>query len=438
MSARLTAATALLAGTLMALAIACDSAPASPAPTPTDPTAAVTASAPADPTATVAAPPPADPTATVATPPPVDPTAIVPEVPTAVPGDPEMLREAQAELDRHRALWEASRADDYSYVLAPICFCPQDLLDPVRISVLGGVVATVAYSESGKAPEHDGYGRYVTIDDLFDTIQEAIDRKAAQITVTYDPEVGYPTDTRLDYDARMADEEYRFTASDYSSGGQSAEPEVTKVPAPIETVEVTYVGSAGYGLAIVSGLTSGCAKFGGYELEFRGKVIEVTVTNLVPTGPVVCTAVYSIRGDQVDLGDDLKVGVPYTVVVNGRVTNAFVVRDPAWFLAPVAESPIRMFEIDVLESSPPQYQVSVVSTLPLGSSCSRFNGYDIERRGGGEIRVTVTHLEVLQKNLPCTRDLPAVDTQIPLGADFTPGQEYTVVLNGVRKTFTAQ
>ena len=36
MSARLTAATALLAGTLMALAIACDSAPASTAPTPTD------------------------------------------------------------------------------------------------------------------------------------------------------------------------------------------------------------------------------------------------------------------------------------------------------------------------------------------------------------------------------------------------------------------
>ena len=426
MSARLTAAAALLAGTLMVLAIACDSAPASTAPTPAAPTATVTASAPANPTATVAAPPPAD------------PTAIVPEVPTAVPGDPEMLREAQAELDRHRALWEASGADDYSYVLTPICFCPQYLLDPVRISVLGGFVASVAYSESGKAPEHDGYGRYVSIDDLFDTIQEAIDRKAAQITVTYDPEVGYPTDARLDYDARMADEEYRFTASDYSARGPSAELEVSSVPAPIETVEVSYEGTAGYGLAIVSGLTSGCAKFGGYDVEIRGKVIEVTVTNLVPTGPVACTAVYSIHGDQVDLGDDLKVGVSYTVVVNGRVTNAFVVRDPAWFLAPVAESPIRMFEIDVLESSPPQYQVSVVSTLPLGSSCSRFNGYDIERRGGGEIRVTVTHLEVLQKNLPCTRDLPAVDTQIPLGADFTPGQEYTVVLNGVRKTFTAQ
>ena len=76
-----------------------------------------------------------------------------------------------------------------------MCFCPQDLLDPVRITVVNGVVASVTYVESGKAPEHDGFGRYVTIDDLFDTIddlfdtiQEAIDRKASQITVTYDPE----------------------------------------------------------------------------------------------------------------------------------------------------------------------------------------------------------------------------------------------------------
>ena len=426
MSARLTATTALLAGALMVLAIACDDAPASTAPTP------------ADPTATVAAPAPADPTATAAAPPPAEPTAIAPEVPTAVPGDPEMLRSAQAELDRHRALWEASDADNYSYVLTPICFCPQRLLDPVRISVVSGAVASVTYVESGKAPEHDGYGRYVTIDDLFDTIQEAIDRKAAQIIVTYDPEVGYPTDGQLDYDARRADEEYQFTASDYSSGGPSAELEVSSVPAPIETVDVSYESSAGYSLAIVSGLTSGCAKFGRYDVELRGKVIDVTVTNLVPTGPVACTAIYSIQGDRVDLGTDLQVGATYTVVVNGQITNAFVVRDPKWFLALVVDSPIRSVEVDVLESSPPQYEVSVVSTLPLGSSCSTFNGYDIDRRGGNEIHVTVTHLEVLQKNLPCTRDLPALDTQIPLGSDFTPGEEYTVIVNGETKTFTAQ
>lgn len=147
--------------------------------------------------------------------PPHDPTPIDPEQQTDVVGDNDALGEAQAELDRHRALWEANRAEDYSFVLAPICFCRQDLLDPVTIRVVDGIVESVTYVESGEAPEHDGFGRYVTIDGLFDTIQEAIDREASQVTVSYDTAIGYPTNARLDYDARMADEEYMFTASDY-------------------------------------------------------------------------------------------------------------------------------------------------------------------------------------------------------------------------------
>ena len=144
-----------------------------------------------------------------------DPATFVPERQTDVVGDTDVLREDQAELDRHRALWEANRAEGYSFVLVPICFCPQHLLNPVTIHVVDGIVASVTYVESGEAPEHDGFGRYVTIDELFDTIQEAIDGEASQVTVSYDPAIGYPTNARLDYDANMADEEYMFTASDY-------------------------------------------------------------------------------------------------------------------------------------------------------------------------------------------------------------------------------
>ena len=555
MSARLTAMIALLAGVLMILSIAsiaCETAPASPAPTSANPTQASPITTPADPTPANPITTPAVPTPASPSPTPADPATPAPDRQTDASGDPDALKQAQAELDKHRALWAASRAGDYSFVLAPMCFCPQDLLDPVRITVVNGVVASVTYVESGKAPEHDGFGRYVTIDDLFDTIQEAIDRKASQITVTYDPETGYPTDARLDYVARMTDEEYMFTVSDYSSGEHAAAtdrvtgtityrermalgpdatvevelrdvslqdapsitiakvtitgpgqvpvsfeieydpssiddratyavratindrgqmlftntttydvitrgnpthvdmvlervgavsptpaPEMTSIPAPIESVVVTG-DHTGYSLSIVSGLPSGCARFDGYHVEHRGKVLEVTVTNLMPTGPVACTAIYDRHEGEVDLGADFETAVTYTVVVNGQVTNAFVARDPKWFLASVVESPIRMVDVNVLESSPPQYQVSVVSTLPLGSSCSTFNGYDIDRRGGNEIHVTVTHLEVLQKNMPCTRDLPAVTTQIALGSDFTPGEEYTVIVNGETKTFTAR
>ena len=113
---------------------------------------------------------------------------------------------------------KSSRAGDYSFVLAPMCFCPREYVQPVRIRVANGVVASVTYVESGKTPEHDGFGRYVTVDGLFAVIQEGIDRKASRITVSYDPGLGYPKDVSIDYVANMADEEYAFTAANFSAG----------------------------------------------------------------------------------------------------------------------------------------------------------------------------------------------------------------------------
>ena len=142
-----------------------------------------------------------------------------PDSPKGEQGTNETLEQAQADLDKHRALWEANRSDNYSFVLEPICFCPQNLLDPVKINVVDGEITSVTYVDSGNAPEHDGYGRYVTIDDLFDVIQEGIDRPAAAVDVSYDPVFGFPTDANVNYDFRMTDEEYRFTVSGYSSDG---------------------------------------------------------------------------------------------------------------------------------------------------------------------------------------------------------------------------
>ena len=203
MNARLTATLTLFAVLLMVLSIGCNGESARPVPTSTN--------------VTPVSPVPTTPVKPIPTP--ADPTTPVSDVRNEAEVDMEALMEAQAELDKHRVLWEANRAEDYSFVLTPICHCPQDVLDPVTIHVTNGVVASVTYVASGEAPEHDGFGRYVTIDALFDKIQGGIDDMAPEVTVTYDPETGYPTDANIDYDSRMADEEYRFTASGYSSGG---------------------------------------------------------------------------------------------------------------------------------------------------------------------------------------------------------------------------
>ena len=46
-----------------------------------------------------------------------------------------------------------------------------------------------------------------------------------------------------------------------------------------------------------------------------------------------------------------------------------------------------------------------------------------------EIEVVVTHHEVADQLVVCTADFPIVETNIPLGSNFEPGNEYTIRVN---------
>ena len=219
------------------------------------------------------------------------------------------------------------------------------------------------------------------------------------------------------------------------------EPEMKAVAAPVESVEVLVSDTEkpAYTLKIVSGLPGGCASFHEYVTSVDGETVTVNVTNLVPTGPVACTAIYGRHEGEVVLDGKLTPDTAYTVVVNDEVTNSFLARDAGTADWVVEASPIETVEVVASESDPPAYSLNVVSTLPQGSSCSRFNGYDIARRFAGRIELTVTHLKVAPGEVrPCTADLPVVSTDVPLGSEFTPGETYTVVVNGdVTETLTA-
>jgi hypothetical protein len=52
---------------------------------------------------------------------------------------------------------------------------------------------------------------------MFDMAQEAIDMRVANLTISYDPELGYPTNVFVDRDFMMADEERGFVASNLES-----------------------------------------------------------------------------------------------------------------------------------------------------------------------------------------------------------------------------
>ena len=128
----------------------------------------------------------------------------------ADPTNPSLV-ELQEELNQSRELWAAQGITDYQMEFRWVCFCFGDYVAPVIISVTNGdTIDSVAFAEGTLPVDRKFSADYPSIDGLFDFIQDAIDRRAYQISVKYHPLLGYPLSAAIDYDRRIADEEMGF------------------------------------------------------------------------------------------------------------------------------------------------------------------------------------------------------------------------------------
>ena len=59
---------------------------------------------------------------------------------------------------------------------------------------------------------------YVTVEALFDLLEDAESEEAYSVDVEYDPLLGYPTDLFIDYSENTADEELGYRASGLTIG----------------------------------------------------------------------------------------------------------------------------------------------------------------------------------------------------------------------------
>ena len=97
-------------------------------------------------------------------------------------------------------------------------------------------------------------------------------------------------------------------------------------------------------------------------------------------------------------------------------------------------APIDGIGMSVLESSPPQYMLSVRAGLPSG--CAEKNRHET-RRVAETISVTVLNW-MPSGSPPCTMIYGSYELNINLGSDFRRGTRYTVSVNDKQTTFIAQ
>jgi hypothetical protein len=127
------------------------------------------------------------------------------EAPTA-PGERDSLEAA-------RARWRTLGSQSYSYEVNRSCFC---LLGgrQMTVTVQAGAVTAAEFQDSGADVEAALLSYVPTVADLFDLIEDALDRKASYFSAVYDPSYGYPTRIEIDYSSSAADDELAISARD--------------------------------------------------------------------------------------------------------------------------------------------------------------------------------------------------------------------------------
>jgi hypothetical protein len=140
-------------------------------------------------------------------------------------------------LDDARARWEAADVADYEMTYREVCFCPETV---VTVVVRDGEVADASYETDpgmGRPPEG------LTVDDLFDELQRAVDEDAAEIRATYATDLGRPTSYWIDWSEMMADEEHGIDVTAFSvepvGGPTGIEPTGTVEPGAVPPDVVT-------------------------------------------------------------------------------------------------------------------------------------------------------------------------------------------------------
>ncbi len=104
----------------------------------------------------------------------------------------------------------------YTYTIRIGCFCPEDITSPVSVLVFSGKTDSVVYQENGTPATKEVFATIDTIEDLFAIIRNAINDEVDELTVEYDPILGYPASISIDPIKTAVDEERGYTILDFA------------------------------------------------------------------------------------------------------------------------------------------------------------------------------------------------------------------------------
>mmetsp|Transcript_25985 Transcript_25985/g.72484 ORF Transcript_25985/g.72484 Transcript_25985/m.72484 type:complete len:760 (-) Transcript_25985:158-2437(-) len=113
----------------------------------------------------------------------------------------------QVAFDAAKELWTAAALTAYDFGYRRTCFCDPKSVAPFLVRVEDGAITKILNQDWTNVDDPDVRAVVQSIDQLFDTIQQAIDGNAHSLKVTYNEQFGYPETVSIDYNFNIADDE---------------------------------------------------------------------------------------------------------------------------------------------------------------------------------------------------------------------------------------
>jgi len=119
--------------------------------------------------------------------------------------------ESPSDFELYKNKWESLAVDSYSYTFQISCFCLMEATLPKNVVVYKNQIVNV----DGLSYDNEKHGSVLTIDQLFDFIEESEKNNVHLLEVTYHSKKGYPISLYIDQDEMIADEEMGYYVSDF-------------------------------------------------------------------------------------------------------------------------------------------------------------------------------------------------------------------------------
>ncbi|MEM7415244.1 MAG: DUF6174 domain-containing protein [Gemmatimonadota bacterium] len=114
------------------------------------------------------------------------------------------------EVAFYRQLWESSAPASYSFALRHTCFCGIPVLEPVRVTVGPSGIVSQVFVSTNEPVGAELSEVWPDVDGLFSVLEDALERDAERIDVTWNTAMGYPAEIYIDFSENISDEEQGY------------------------------------------------------------------------------------------------------------------------------------------------------------------------------------------------------------------------------------